>query len=378
MTTPSQPDPAAFESRVASRRVDLLERIEQGIPPLEYLPASEGRLIRGRRHQWVAPKKTGKSLGALVHTVDMVLAGATVVIFDRENGADLYARRLEAIIDARELDHGPQDQIRRKLAYYEFPRFRFGDENDLVQLCTAADLVVFDSQRMFLTDLGVGEDSSDDYSLFMAATIDPLFRARIATLVLDNSGHTDPKRGRGSSSKGDLQEILFALETVQDFDLYTTGLLRLEITDSRFGNHGRWELELGGGRFGSWEPADHAARTNTDEARRLDDYKADVSSFLADNQGRYFPRTEIVGAIKKRKAETLKAIEALVQDGYLETDETKAVRHARKFPVPDGSRTVPGTLESDGSRVPTLKGTGNPEPLPGTTTVPDQGTLDAA
>jgi len=42
-----------------------------------------------------APKKVGKSIAALVHTVDMALAGARIVIFDRENGGDLFAERLE-------------------------------------------------------------------------------------------------------------------------------------------------------------------------------------------------------------------------------------------------------------------------------------------
>src|SRR5204863_4770192 len=129
----------------------------------------------------------------------------------------------------------------------EFPRFRDTDEQDLVALCSGADLVIFDSQRMFLSDLGLEESGNDDYADFMAALIDPLFRAGIATLVLDNAGHQEPKRGRGASAKGDLNEINFSLETVESFDLDTTGRIRLEIENSRFGNTGRWELEIGGG-----------------------------------------------------------------------------------------------------------------------------------
>src|SRR6185437_6992739 len=106
---------------------------------------------------------------------------------------------------------------------YEFPRFRDSDRDNLVELCTDADLVVFDSQRMYLSDLGLEENSSDDYAAFMAALIDPLFRAGIATLVLDNAGHQDPKRGRGASAKGDLNEILYAVEAVEHFDLDTVG-----------------------------------------------------------------------------------------------------------------------------------------------------------
>lgn len=196
----------SFEDRVASRRVDLVERIRDGIPPAEYLPASDGMLRRGKRHQVVAPKKVGKSLETLVHSVDMILAGARVVVFDRENGGNLYADRLDQIITARSLDDEAQATIAAGLDYYEFPRFRNTDEHDLVQVCASADLVVFDSQRLFLSDLGLEEDDNDDYADFMAALIDPLFRAGVATLILDNAGHQEPKRSRGASAKRDLNE----------------------------------------------------------------------------------------------------------------------------------------------------------------------------
>jgi len=260
------PPSGSFDERVVSRRVDLVRRLRDGIPEAADLPASPGMLRAGKRHQWVAPKKVGKSIGALVQTADMVLAGARVVIFDRENGGNLYAERLGQIITARGLDDEEQAELAAQIAYYEFPRFRDSDEADLVALCAGADLVVFDSQRMFLSDLGLEESGNDDYAAFMAALVDPLFRAGIATLILDNSGHTDPKRSRGASAKGDLNEILFAVETVERFTVDATGIVRLEITDSRFGNSGRWELEIGGGVFGSWRRIDGGS---DDEAPRV-------------------------------------------------------------------------------------------------------------
>ena len=76
-----------------------------------------------------------------------------------------------------------------------------------------ADLVIFDSQRRFLTDLGLDEDSSDDYAKFAAATIDAfLFEVGIATLIEDNTGHVQKDRGRGSSAKADLNEVSFILD----------------------------------------------------------------------------------------------------------------------------------------------------------------------
>lgn len=305
--------PGSFGDRVTSRRIDLMQRIKNGVPAQSFLPASEGMLARGKRHQWVAPKKVGKSLGALVHAVDIVLAGGRVVIFDRENGGDLYATRLEQIIEGRGLDSGQRDEIAHRLVYYEFPRFRDTDQAELVQLCADADLVVFDSQRMYLSDLGLEENSTDDYATFMASLIDPLFLAGIATLILDNSGHSDPKRGRGASGKGDLNEILFALETVDRFNLDTAGRIRLEITDSRFGTSGRWELELGGGTFGSW--------------RKVETEGGDFTGFrptaLMERASLYLEscseppvRTTVASLIGGKGKYARDAVERLVQEGY--------------------------------------------------------------
>jgi hypothetical protein len=94
--TPEElPDVVAgsFEDRVAGHRVDLIGAIEQGLPPLDFLPASDEMLVRGKRHTVAAPAKDGKSLAMLAHAVDMVLDGAHVIIFDRENGARRSCRR---------------------------------------------------------------------------------------------------------------------------------------------------------------------------------------------------------------------------------------------------------------------------------------------
>jgi hypothetical protein len=130
-----EPVDNGFAYRVHQRRVDLLARIKEGIPPTNYLPGAHGRYVRGKRHQVAAPKKTRKSISTQVELVDMVLAGATVIVFDRENGADLYASRLEAIINARKLDDQQQQLIAANFTYYEFPRLSTDDAADFVALC---------------------------------------------------------------------------------------------------------------------------------------------------------------------------------------------------------------------------------------------------
>jgi AAA domain len=327
---PTEPEaaaePGSFADRVAGRRVNLFQRLLAGIPPVDYLPGSAEILRRGKRHHMVAPKKVGKSLGALVLTVDIALAGGTVVILDRENGADLYADRLGQILAGRGVDELEQMVISGRIVYYEFPRFRDSDQAELAALCATADLAVFDSQRMYLSDLGLEENSSDDYAAFMAALVDPLFRAGIATLILDNSGHQEPKRGRGASAKGDLNEILFAAEAVEHFDLNTTGRLRLEITDSRFGDNGRWELEIGGGTFGNWQRVDDSEASGTHRPTVLME-RASTAAAIA---GEKLTRTELATRFNGKRPYKFLAINILVADGYL-ADDGHHVSHIRPF-----------------------------------------------
>jgi hypothetical protein len=208
-----------------------------------------------------------------------------------------------------------QEQLSKNLDYYEFPRFRKDDGNELVKLCLNADLVIFDSQRMYLSDLGLEENSSDDYAEFMAALVDPLFAAGIATLILDNTGHGDSKRGRGASSKGDLNEVLFTLETIERYGLDHTGKVRLEITDSRFGDTGRWEMSLGAGKFGSWDKVEHTHELAADGAFRYTGKMERVSIFIencADPQG----RNTICDAIGGKGQYVRAAIDSLIREGY--------------------------------------------------------------
>lgn len=338
-------DPSSFGARVASTRVDLLARIRDGIPSIDYLPASDGMLVRGKRHQIAAPKKVGKSISKLVHWVTMACAGSRVVVLDRENGANLYAGRLAAIIAAFGLDEDSQQQLAENLVYHEFPRLRVHDGDELVSMCVGADVVVFDSQRMFLTDLGLGEDTSDDYAAFVGIAIDPLFRAGIATVILDNTGHEETKRSRGSSAKGDLNEVLFSLEVVEPFNLDDTGKVRLEITDSRFGNAGRWEMTIGGGVFEPWQSVDKG-----DGEAAATDWKPTALMERISRWHESHPepvsRNEIARSVSGKRTYLLNAIDCLIAEGCAaETvgeHGAKLVAYVQRFPVPDQFPAVPG------------------------------------
>ena len=240
-----------MSARLDSAVIDLVARIREGIPEREWLPASHGLLARGKRHLCSAPAKTGKSLAWLVHAVVIVLGGGSVVILDRENGGDENATRLRDILEAKGAKAEQWQLVREHLTYLQWPVLRMTDpdrEDYAAWLKQRADLVIFDSSRKFLDHLGLGESSSDDYGAFMDALVDPLFTAGVATLLLDNTGHEERERARGTSSKTDLQDVVLTLEKAEPFDVFTEGAVALKVTHSRLGDSGeRWLMKLGGG-----------------------------------------------------------------------------------------------------------------------------------
>lgn len=246
----------SFADRVADTRVDLVKLMDEDPQPPAKIPGSGGVLLEGVAHLWPMERKAGKSIAMLVTAVDIVLAGGTVAILDRENGERRTALRLKDIAEARGLAPDHLAAIRDRLHYFAFPRIRPGDGADLRALFASASLVVYDSSRTFMASQSLKEDSSDDYADFMAATIEPLKESGIATLILDNSGWSDSGRPRGTSSKEDLNEHLFKSEKAEDFDRETTGLIVLEVKESRDGLTGTWTMRIGGGVYEPWQEAD--------------------------------------------------------------------------------------------------------------------------
>ena len=122
MPTDDAQGPAAA---LASSRVDLIDIIEHGIPDREFVPGTGGFLAAGKRHHIAAERKTGKSLGiGIVAALDIVFAGGVVYVLDRENGADEYARRLDAVLKARHADERLRDLIRQNFRYHAWPTLR--------------------------------------------------------------------------------------------------------------------------------------------------------------------------------------------------------------------------------------------------------------
>jgi hypothetical protein len=135
------------------------------------------------------------------------------------------------------------------------------DRGEMVAALDGCDLVVFDSSRAHTSALGLAEDKSDDYAKFSLALIDPLARAGIATLILDNTGWEASDRPRGSTSKIDLCDVVLLLECPMEFGLQRRGRLRLTRKLSRLAEVGEaWDMELGAGAYGAWTATGADAR----------------------------------------------------------------------------------------------------------------------
>ena len=150
-------------------------------------------LPQGKRVVVAAERKTGKSLAfGVVAALDIVAAGGVVVVLDRENGQDEYARRLDSVLTARGISPAMRDLVRRNYRYHAWPLLKLEWGEDPVayaQAFAGATAVMLDSTRKFLTSVALKEDDSDDYARFTELLIDPLARAGIATVLLDNTGH---------------------------------------------------------------------------------------------------------------------------------------------------------------------------------------------
>ena len=248
---PTWVEASSLDARLLTKHDSLIEVIKMGVPERKYHALSHGILVKGKRHLCAAPAKVGKSIAWQAHLTKMCLEGETVLYIDKENGADEFARRLDCFVKAWKLTDAELDLIDKHFLYFEFPRLEITDGEGLNRVIAdaGADLIVFDSQRMVLSDLGLAEDSSDDYGKFMNQFVMGL---NATVLLLDNTGHSDKDRGRGTSSKIDMNEVLFTMAELKAFDTNKEGSLVLRQVVTRFESGGPWTMNLGGGTYAPW------------------------------------------------------------------------------------------------------------------------------
>jgi hypothetical protein len=195
---------------------------------------------------------------------------------------------------------------------------------DWASAVAGADLVVFDSSRLVLSGAGLAEDKSDDYATFANGLLVPLLRAGVATVVLDNTGHQERDRARGTKAKDDLNEVVYTVKIGKPFDRDRSGHVRLVRGRTRFPDlPGELHVPLGGGTYGPAVEAEPAR---------------DSTGFRPTGQMERASRAiERQPGLSKHAVETLVpgktdyvrlALELLVTEGYVRADsDGQAMRH---------------------------------------------------
>jgi hypothetical protein len=210
-------------------RVLIGKLITEGIEPPTHLEPEV--LLEGAVHWLHGTADTGKTWLAAYLAKHRIEAGENVLIWDKENGPEIYGERLEALsCDPETID--------RHLFYHGEPNLRL--EDDVIEVYTMRleevdpVLVIYDSARGFLTSAGLEENSNDDLDKWYEGILKPVRNRRCAALILDH----DPKDGntaRGAGRKKDLCDVMWAVKCPYPFNEDSVGMVRLVLEKGRRG-----------------------------------------------------------------------------------------------------------------------------------------------
>lgn len=312
---------------LAESRVDLVELIRNGIPERQFVPGCAPWLIAGKRYLVPAAAGVGKSLAALVVGVEVVAHGGTVAILDVENGSEEYAKRLEDILSDRE---DLADDCAARLRYHAWPALKASWQADeWLSALAGTDLVVFDSSRLVLTAMGLGEDSNDDYAQFVNALLIPLARGGVSTLVLDNEGH-EGGRARGASDKSDLNEVVYVAKVGRPFDRHQSGELHLYRKRTRFSDlPAQLTMTLGGGVYQA-----PVALNEETKPFRPTGLMEKASTVIEGTPG--LSRKDVLSLVGGKHDYSSAALSLLVSEGYVRTErDGKEQKHYSMRPYRD-------------------------------------------
>jgi hypothetical protein len=240
--------PAAVEAirrALLDDPADLAAAMRGDRPARDMVPGSNGLVARGIAHTLFGARGSGKSFVMAVLGASMAHAGERVLVLDRENGDGVAAERFSCILDAHpEWEHVIDDgQFVGKHYPALDPRWNGADVAEALDGFT---IVMFDSTREFLGQLGGGNNDDDAVTLLWNTAVTPLLRRGVAVLLADNTGHQHPGRPKGAGGKMDAAPQIYRVEPVSEFTPTLTGELRLTCTRSRFGDIDRtWIARLG-------------------------------------------------------------------------------------------------------------------------------------
>jgi hypothetical protein len=210
-------------------RILVGKLITAGIEPPTHLEPDV--LIDGAVHWFHGTADTGKTWLAAYLAKHRIEAGENVLIWDKENGPEIYGERLEA------LGCNPET-IDCHLFYHGEPNLRLDDDVLEAYTMRLAEvdpaLVIYDSARGFLTSAGLEENSNDDLDRWYEGILKPVRNRKCAAMVLDH----DPKDGntaRGAGRKKDLCDVMWAVKCPFPFNEDNVGAVRLVLEKGRRG-----------------------------------------------------------------------------------------------------------------------------------------------
>lgn len=246
---------AANEEQVDAIRKRLLEdaqdtRDAEGAVRDE-VPATAGMLHRGIPVEMFGERGAGKSIVTVMLGVSAANAGERVLYLDRENGAGLIKGHIDGILESND---GWDDPLAsERFVGRHYPQVaKTWQPNDFAEAIGGLGftVVMFDSLREFLSQLGLDPDKEKDISAFMTQLVTPLVQRRIAVVMLDNVGHQEKGRPKGSASKLDAVPQAYQVVAEDEFSPAKQGRVEITCTRSRYGDKDRvWSMRVGAGLF---------------------------------------------------------------------------------------------------------------------------------
>jgi len=303
---------------------------EGGDSAREELPGTGGLLHRGQSVIFFAARGEGKSILALLLGVSAAVAGTPTYYFDRENGASLTRTRYEAILDALEWPDVLADGHFIGRHYPQLDRAWSPDSYGQAIASKGIGLVIYDSLREAISQLGGDPNSDADISRFIDLAVTPLVRRDISVAILDNIGHEAKNRPKGSGSKLDAIPQAYLVETKDKFSPVEIGRIEIKCTRSRFGDEERrWTARMGRGIFEIPQSRDEApaARAAHELREKREEFRRATIAALHEHSP--LGRDDLITAARKkgtkgrneRLRDWLAELAADPASGLLSTDE---------------------------------------------------------
>lgn len=345
-------------------RIDLSDP-EYAIPPKP--PAILGLLYDEKRHVISGSPESAKTLIAYLAVLAALRQGRQVAILDFEMGPQ-SARRL--------LDDLGATLNELRAIYYVNPDEPPNDEYQAI-LEHGAKLVLIDAAAGAYDATGLDDNARKDAEQFARQWILPLWKAGVATLLVDHVTKDAAARGKftiGSERKVGQADVHISCDALKPLSRGGVGLVKITVHKDRPGFLQRptaavFELHSHPDTHAiTWISRDpHPTDENTGEFRPTV-LMEKVSRFLAE-QHSPVPRSTVEDSVKGKASALRQALDILTREGYItETagaHSARLVHHERPYTqasntssshlVPTSSRTrdevprplVPPSTEGD-------------------------------